>query len=127
MLPTESGRDIGEDSECKPGSAAERRGEPRAVASERCACELVNCEVRTGEASKVPDSLELPSWSLVKPEGVRLRRRATRACELAIRRRRIAATSVDCVVPCAKTLEVEGQSLVAGHWCYFTGFRLLVT
>ncbi|KAD2301726.1 hypothetical protein FH972_027293 [Carpinus fangiana] len=35
--------------------------------------------VRTGEASKVPDSLELPSWSLVKPEGVRCRLRATRA------------------------------------------------
>jgi hypothetical protein len=53
MLPTESGCNIGEDSECKPGGAAERRGEPRAAVGERCACELANCKVRTGEASKV--------------------------------------------------------------------------
>ena len=73
MLPTESRCDIGEDSECKPNGVAERKGEPRA-GGWRAVC------VRTGEASKVPDSLKLSNWSLVKPKGVHRRRRVTRDC-----------------------------------------------
>ena len=43
----------------------------------RAVCvQMANCEVWLCELAKVPDSLELSTWSLVKPEGMRRRRPA---------------------------------------------------